>query len=247
MPKLYKVGGCVRDKLLGTPTKDIDFTFVLDNIHQSVDAGFLEMKTWMENEGFTIFLSVPEMYTIRAKFPKGHKFQGLDADFVLARKEIGYEPDSRRPVLLLGELEDDLIRRDFTINAMAEDENGGITDLFGGQRDLKRKVLNSPQDPERMFLDDPLRVFRALRFSVTKDMQISSSLEKAMKNPEIMEKMKKTVSMERVQSEVNRMMQFDSVKTLKMLSSYDIFTIPGLMDFIFSNGWWMKMTNEKKK
>jgi tRNA nucleotidyltransferase/poly(A) polymerase len=137
MPKIFKVGGCVRDGLLGVKTKDIDFTFVLDDLNKTVEEGFKEMEQWMIDEGFTIFLSVPEMFTIRAKFPTDHKFAKLDADFVMARKEVGYVEGTRRPILELGTLEDDLLRRDFTLNAMAEDIDGNLIDIFGGIDDLK--------------------------------------------------------------------------------------------------------------
>ena len=102
MPQLFKVGGCVRDEILGTPSKDIDFTFVLDDLSLSVEEGFKSMENWMTEQGFQIFLSTPEMFTIRAKFPKGDPNEGLVADFVMARKEVGYKPDSRQPILTLG-------------------------------------------------------------------------------------------------------------------------------------------------
>ena len=120
--KLYKVGGCVRDKLLGVKTNDIDYVMVLSNTDISVEEGFKIMEAYMQNENFKIFLSTPEMFTIRAQFPKNHKHQGV-ADFVLARKETGYKEGTREPILEIGTLEDDLIRRDFTVNAMAEDSD----------------------------------------------------------------------------------------------------------------------------
>ena len=164
MPKLYKVGGCVRDAILGIDSKDIDFTFVLDDLSQTVEEGFRKMDDWMTENGFEVFLRVPEMYTIRARFPKGDPNEKLVADFVMARKEVGYIEGTRRPKLELGSLEDDLIRRDFTINAMAENEDGDIIDLFGGQDDLRVGILRTPRDPMITFMDDPLRLLRALRF-----------------------------------------------------------------------------------
>lgn len=79
--KIYLVGGAVRDSLLGLDSKDLDYVMVLNNtLGISIDNGFKMMKTYMVNEGFHIFLETPEMYTIRAKFPKGHKNEGLTAD-----------------------------------------------------------------------------------------------------------------------------------------------------------------------
>jgi len=82
MPQIFKVGGCVRDAFLGIDSKDIDFTFVLDDRSKSVQDGFMEMESWMKERGYEIFLSTPEMFTIRAKFPSDHTFKGLVADFV---------------------------------------------------------------------------------------------------------------------------------------------------------------------
>jgi tRNA nucleotidyltransferase/poly(A) polymerase len=113
------------------------------------------------------------MFTIRAKFPADHKFAKLDADFVMARKEVGYVEGTRRPILELGTLEDDLIRRDFTVNAMAEDEDGNLIDLFNGQIDLQRMVLITPKAPKITFDEDPLRIIRAIRFSITKGFSLT--------------------------------------------------------------------------
>jgi tRNA nucleotidyltransferase/poly(A) polymerase len=138
------------------------------------------MEKWMTDQGFTIFLSVPEMFTIRAKFPTDHKFAKLDADFVMARKEVGYIEGTRRPILELGTLEDDLMRRDFTLNAMAEDVDGNIIDLFNGQEDLQMKLLRTPLDAKITMMDDPLRILRAIRFSITKGFLIHHTIFQAM-------------------------------------------------------------------
>ena len=245
MPKLFKVGGCVRDRLLGVKTKDIDFVFVLDDLNKTVEEGFQEMKSWMENEGFTIFLSVPEMYTIRAKFPKGHKFEGLDADFVMARKEIGYSEGTRRPVLELGTLEDDLVRRDFTVNAIAEDEDGNVIDLFNGLEDLKFMLLRTPLDPKDTFMDDPLRMLRALRFIITKGFTMYVDIFDAMKQPDILDKLVQTVSSERIREEVLKMMAVDTVKSIKLITDIDK-NIPGFLEIVFKQGLWLKPTFEKR-
>ena len=246
MPKLFKVGGCVRDRLLGVQTKDIDFVFVLDDLNKSVEEGFQEMKSWMENEGFTIFLSVPEMYTIRAKFPKGHKFEGLDADFVMARKEVGYEEGTRRPKLELGTLEDDLVRRDFTVNAMAEDEDENIIDLFDGQLDLERKLLRTPLDACVTMVDDPLRILRALRFSITKGFDIHPNIYRAMEQPNILQKLELTVSGERIREELIKMFKHDTIKTLKRLDDIEENVVKGFYKVIFKEGLWLKPTFEKR-
>ena len=245
MPTLFKVGGCVRDKILGVHSKDIDFTFVLDDINQTVEQGFEQMTIWLESEGFKIFLSTPDCFTIRAKFPEGHKHEGLVADFVMARKEIGYIQGTRKPILELGKLEDDLIRRDFTLNALAEDEEGRIIDLFDGQKDLRDGILRTPLDPEITMMDDPLRILRALRFSVTKGFGISFKIWDAMAQPEILEKLKTTVSVERMREEIFKMMKHNTPLSLRLLHTVEESYIPGFLDLVFSKGMWLKPTNEQ--
>lgn len=233
MPKLYKVGGCVRDALLNVRTKDIDFTFVLDNINQTVEEGFKEMETWMLDRGYKIHLSTPEMFTIRGKFPKGHKFEGLDADLVLARKEVGYIENTRNPILELGTLEDDLLRRDFTLNAMAFDENDELIDLFNGVEDLSNKILRTPLPAHKTMLDDPLRFLRALRFSITKGMDIHEDIFNALiSQPEILDKLDKVVSSDRMREELNKMFVHDTLKSFNLLNEVES-KIPNFIELLF--------------
>lgn len=244
MPKLYKVGGCVRDSLLGIDSKDIDFTFVLDNLNLSVEQGFLEMESWMRTEGFQIFLSTPDMFTIRAKFPKGDPNEGLVADFVMARKEIGYVEGTRRPILVLGTLEDDLIRRDFTLNAMAVDEDGNLIDLFDGRWALENRILITPLDPSKTFLDDPLRMLRALRFSITKGFTIAPTVWAAMFIPGLLDKLELVVSAERIREEVYKMMKADTVKTMRLFAEMDKIE-PRFTEIVFGRSMWLKPTFEQ--
>lgn len=243
MFKLYKVGGCVRDKLLGIDSKDIDYVFVISDIStiKSVDEGFKIMETYMIENGYTIFLSTPDCYTIRAKFPINHPNEGMVADFVLARKEVGYYEGTRRPILEIGTLRDDLIRRDFTVNAMAEDEDGKIIDLFGGIMDLNDKLLRTPIDCEITFNDDPLRILRAIRFSITKEFYIPYNMSDIILNYDYENKMS-VVSGERIREELYKCFKHNTLETLKNLSSYT-----KLSEYIFKNNLlWLKPTFEKK-
>ena len=240
MPQIFKVGGCVRDRLLEVESKDIDFTFVLDNLDRTVEEGFQLMTDWLNHYEFTIFLSTPECFTIRAKFPKDHQYEGLVADFVLARKEVGYVEGTRRPILELGTLEDDLIRRDFTLNAMAEDENGNLIDLFGGQEHLRRGLLKTPLDCKVTFDDDPLRIIRAIRFCITKGFWMGPYMDGIIQDYDYKNKMS-VVSIERIREELLKCFKHDTLKTLKTLHEY-----PALRNYIFeSNILWLKPTFEK--
>jgi tRNA nucleotidyltransferase/poly(A) polymerase len=244
MPKIYKVGGCVRDRLLGVDSKDIDFTFVLDDLTQTTQDGFAIMTEWMKKYEFEIFLSTPEMFTIRAKFPQWHKYQGMVADFVMARKEVGYIEGTRHPILELGTLEDDLIRRDFTLNAMAEDINGNIIDLFNGKWALENKLLITPKDARITMLDDPLRLLRAFRFSITKDFTITPRIWETCLMDSVVNKLEQVVSSERIREEVFKMFKHDTIKTLNLIGEINQLN-PKLTKIIFKNGMWLKPTFEK--
>jgi tRNA nucleotidyltransferase/poly(A) polymerase len=243
MAQIFQVGGCVRDRLLGIDSKDIDFTFVCED-SQTVEGGWIEMTSWMQVNDFEIFLETPSCFTVRAKFPKDHQYAGMVADFVMARKEVGYIPDTRQPILELGTLEDDLIRRDFTLNALAEDEHGRIIDIFNGQEDLSKGLLRTPLPAKQTMMDDPLRFLRALRFSITKRFSIDDSIIFAMKQPDILEKLEKVVSAERIRDEVFKMMKADTVKTLELFREIEDI-LPGFTALVFGRGLWLKPTFEQ--
>ena len=244
MSKIFEVGGCVRDELLGVHTNDIDFTFVVDDVTESVDEGCVQMLTHLKVEGFKIFLETKDCFTVRAKFPKGHKNEGLVADFVMARKEVGVIDGTRKPILELGTLEDDLTRRDFTLNAMAKDLNGNIIDLFDGQTHLSQKVLITPLEPIKTFMDDPLRMIRALRFSITKGFDIHPTVWNAIFTPGLIVKLSEVVSQERIQGEVMKMMKHDTVGALRLFAEIDKIE-PRLLEIIFKGDMWLLPTTKK--
>ena len=242
MPQIFEVGGCVRDEILGLHSDDIDFTFVLDDLTQSVDEGWNKMVDWLSNKGFKIFLQTKDCFTIRAKFPKGHQHDGLVADFVMARKEVGVIDGTRRPILELGSLDDDLVRRDFTMNAIAKDLDGNLIDLFDGMSDIDSKVIKTPLDPLTTLLDDPLRMIRAIRFSLTKGFQIDAELKSVMFDSRVISKLIEVVSQERIQVEITKMMKFDTIGTIKVLADLP----QELLDIIFKGNMWLMPTTKKK-
>ena len=102
MFKFYEVGGKVRDEILGLQSKDVDYVAVPNEAllekYSEAHEMFVVLESYLLNQGFQIFLSTPNCYTIRAKFPKEHKYEGV-ADFVMARKEIGYITGTRTPII----------------------------------------------------------------------------------------------------------------------------------------------------
>jgi tRNA nucleotidyltransferase/poly(A) polymerase len=241
MFKFYEVGGKIRDEILGLQSKDVDYVAVpsesLLEKYKSAHEMFVVLETFLLNEKFEIFLSTPDCFTIRAKFPKDHKYQGV-ADFVMARKEIGYVEGTRTPIVIPGTLKDDLERRDFTVNAMAKGDDGKIIDLFDGMNDLKRMVLITPLPPEQTFNDDPLRVLRAVRFAITKGFSLKF-LDYYINNYDYGNKMS-VVSTDRIREELYKCFKHDTMGTLDMLNDY-----PTLKRYIFENKlMWLKPTME---
>jgi tRNA nucleotidyltransferase/poly(A) polymerase len=215
MPKIFEVGGKVRDELLGLKSKDADFAFVLtadEAAGKSIAQAFDFMRAWMLEMGFQIFLSTPDCLTIRAKFRQSKQ----TADFVLARRELTYMPGTRRPVVEPGSLEDDLKRRDFTVNAMAKTERGELIDLFDGQKDLADRILRTPLEPMVTLAEDPLRTLRAVRFTVKLGFRMAPDLLDALHNPELPELMA-MVSTDRVREELAKAMKVNTWGTLKVL------------------------------
>lgn len=233
--QFYEVGGCVRDEILGQPSKDIDFTVVLDEgdmVERRTKAGkmFMDhpfdiMVEELKKRGFRIFKEDKKFLTARAQFPRynGHpaviKYgsRDLTADFVLARKESGYT-DGRRPdEVEPGTLEDDLARRDFTMNAIAKDTEGNLIDPFGGQKDLDEGIIRCVGNPIDRFTEDALRAVRALRFSVTKNMEIARDVQFAMQVASVLDAIQGKISDERIDMELKKM--FAGGTTLKCIGA----------------------------
>ena len=243
MFKFYEVGGKVRDEILGLVSKDVDYVAVpsedlLKDV-SSAHAMFGVLEGYLKSEGFEIFLVTPDCFTIRAKFPKDHKYQGV-ADFVMARKEVGYIPGTRQPMIVPGTLYDDLERRDFTLNALAKDDDGKIIDFFNGMEDLKNGILKTPLDCRVTFDDDPLRILRAIRFSITKGFKMSAKMALVIQYYNYLERMP-VVSTERIREEMFKCFKHDTYETIQMLNEF-----PTLKYYIFKNtSLWLKPTMEQ--
>ena len=242
MFKFYEVGGKVRDEILGLQSKDVDYVAVPNEAllekYSEAHEMFVVLESYLLNQGFQIFLSTPNCYTIRAKFPKEHKYEGV-ADFVMARKEIGYITGTRTPIIKPGTLYDDLERRDFTLNALAKDEDGTIIDFFGGIGDLKAGVLKTPLDCSLTFNDDPLRILRAIRFAITKGFQIPEEMAEVIAHYDY-EVYMAVVSEERIREELFKCFKHDSYETIQMLWNFQF-----LLEYIFRTNIWLKPTIEQ--
>ena len=191
--KAFLVGGYVRDLILGRKSKDIDILIVGDGI---TFANEVKKKLYSKVD-LQIFKNFGTAMII---------YDGFEIEFVGSRKESYYK-NSRNPSITVGTFEDDISRRDFTINSIAislnKKDKGEIIDLYGGLSDLKNGIIKTPKDPKITFYDDPLRMMRAIRFASQLNFKIKDSNIKIIKN----EKQRiNIISKERISEELNKIL-----------------------------------------
>lgn len=194
----YVVGGCVRDSILGRTPEDWDITTsakpgqVKALFRRTIDTGIQHgtVTVMLEKEGFEV-----TTYRIDGKYE-----------------------DSRHPkeVIFTPSLEEDLKRRDFTINAMAYNEESGLVDLFGGMEDMERKIIRCVGDARERFREDALRIMRAIRFSAQLGYTIEQQTAEAIKelSPNL-----KNISAERIQVELVKLLTSPHPELLRI--AYD--------------------------
>jgi putative nucleotidyltransferase with HDIG domain len=187
----FVVGGFVRDKILRRQTKDIDIMCVGSGIQLAE-----KLKTDFFPDAFL---------TVYKNFGTALlKNDDFEIEFVGARKE-SYRTESRKPIVEDGTLQDDLSRRDFTINALAVRINtnnfGELVDEFNGLEDLKNEIIRTPLEPNITFSDDPLRMMRGIRFATQLQFKIHPETVAAIK--ENHERIK-IISQERITDELNK-------------------------------------------
>lgn len=189
----YVVGGYVRDLFLERPSKDIDCLVVGSGIQVAEELA----KRLGRGAHISVFRNFGTAQV---------KYKGQEIEFVGARKE-SYSHDSRKPIVEDGTLDDDLDRRDFTINALAvclnRERYGQLVDNFNGLMDLEDGIIATPLDPDITFSDDPLRMMRCIRFSTQLNFLIEEDTELALiRNAERI----KIISQERIIDELNKIM-----------------------------------------
>ena len=193
----YVVGGCVRDYLLGRPINDFDVAtsalpekmLEIFKDYKTVDNGIKHGTVAVVSENKLV-----EVTTFRSD---------------------GIYTDSRRPdsVSFVRSIEEDLARRDFTINAMAYCESEGIIDLYGGQEDLKNKLIRCVGNPHKRFSEDALRIMRGMRFASTLGFRIEEETLSAMiETKHLLQKIAK----ERITSEFRGMLLGESIYDVLM-------------------------------
>ncbi len=210
----YVVGGYVRDLIIGRPSKDIDFVTVGSGIDLA--------------NNVAAALGKGTKVAVYRNFGTAQVHRGnLELEFVGARKE-SYHRESRNPIVEEGTLDDDLSRRDFTINALAISVNGSdfgtVIDRFEGLKDIERQIIRTPLEPGVTFSDDPLRMMRAIRFATQLNFTIAPETLKGIKdNARRIE----IITPERIKDEL-----FKIMASPRPSIGWKLLSDTGLLDFI---------------
>jgi len=198
--KLYAVGGWVRDSLLGIESNDIDIA--ISNM-SGLNFANLVVEYLKENDLLTKTPIVIKANPDQSKHLETAMLEinGLCIDFVNFRKET--YTDSRIPVIELGTIEEDASRRDLTINALFYNlHTESIEDYVGGLQDLYDSIAKTPIDPKQTFIDDPLRIYRCIRFATKYKLSVDLNIIKTIKNINVIEALGNKISPERIFKEV---------------------------------------------
>ena len=248
--KLYEVGGSLRDEQLGINSDDRDYVAVAPE-------GWTSLCKWAEGYLDRVFFIKPEFFTI-----KGSKDKEV-FDIVMARKDGAYS-DGRRPdTVEPGSLVDDLGRRDFTMNAIARcAATREVFDPFNGERAIRNGVIECVGNPTDRIREDSLRILRAIRFSITKNMRMEDALQEILKRDYLRRqrhgdqylpreteakasKLLSNVSRERISTEVGKIFKHDTSSAIQLLGNEDL-VHPDIRNAIFKDDIWLKATREQK-
>ena len=210
--ELYIVGGFVRDIFLKRTSDEIDFLIV------GKENNFVKK--------FAKKLNVKKINIYKNYGTAQFKFNSLKLEFVNSRKE-SYNIENRNPKVINGTFEDDIARRDFTINTLAVSLNqnnfGELVDTYNGFQDIEDKIIKTPLDPNKTFGDDPLRIMRAFRFASTLGFDVDEKIIEAAKlNKERI----KIVSQERIKDEFLKILSSPKPSIgLKLLQRSEVMSI----------------------
>jgi putative nucleotidyltransferase with HDIG domain len=223
--KVFLVGGAVRDQIMGKKPKDLDFV-----VNGDINAG-INFSSWMakklnifkENSNPVIF---PLYGTAKLSLINNNSnLPNIDLEFVAPRKEE-YVVGSRKPKVTNGDMTDEVIRRDLTINSLLRSiSTDQVLDLTGkGLNDIKQGIIRTPSEPDVIFKDDPLRMLRAIRFTVKYNFKIGEDILKSIaKNSDWIT----SISQERIQDELNKILV-----TNKPVEGIELLRTTGLLKHI---------------
>ena len=201
--KGYIVGGAIRDILLGLKPKDVDF---------ATDLPYEILKT--------LFSEYTPKETGKSFGVLRIRINDIDYEIAKFREDI-YGKEEK--VTFVDEIKNDLVRRDFTINAMAYNETEGIIDLYNGQKDIENKVINFVRNAEERIIEDPLRTLRAFRFMSKLNFSLSKNTIEAIKNQK---SLLKNIPEERITIEFSKLLLGENIKnTLTLMKDTGVLEI----------------------
>jgi tRNA nucleotidyltransferase/poly(A) polymerase len=227
--KVYLAGGAVRDELMGKTSHDIDIVVALKD-------GGIKLAEWLAQRMGTKRGPVTfekfgtAMLSLDGIEHNGIDLSGVEIETVQTRAEK-YDPDSRKPSTSFGTIEQDVMRRDLTINSLLKDlTTGKVLDLTGkGMQDIKDGTVRTPMDPNETFDDDPLRILRAIRFASRYDFHMTDEIKQAMiDNADRL----KIISKERIRDELGKILTGTNPEVgMKLLIDHDLvrYVVPELV------------------
>ena len=212
---VYLVGGYIRDSFLQKDRVDIDM-MVGNNVFEFSKALSKDLKV-------NTTVNFEKFQTSRIPY------EGCEIEIANARKEI-YDSNSRKPSKVeKSSINEDLIRRDFTINTICmslnSDNFGELIDPYSGIKDINKGIIKTPADPDKTFIDDPLRMLRAIRFAAQLEFEIPEYIKKSIKDNR---KRIEIVSFERVTAEIIKML-----KSSKPSIAFYLLKELDLLEFVF--------------
>lgn len=201
--KAYIVGGAIRDILLGLKPKDVDFTTNIP--YETLKALFSEYTPKETGKSFGVLRI---------------KINNTDYEIAKFREDI-YGKEEK--VTFVDDIKNDLVRRDFTINAMAYNEIEGIVDLYGGQKDVENRIINFVGNAEERIIEDPLRVLRAFRFMSRLNFSLSENTIEAIKKQKFL---LSDIPKERITMEFSKLLLGKNIKnTLTLMKDTEVLEI----------------------
>lgn len=227
--KVYIAGGAVRDEIMGKTSHDIDIVVAKRN-------GGIELAEWLfqklrlKHRPVTYPKFGTAMLSLDGVVHNDISLDGVEIEMVQTRAEK-YDPNSRKPETTYGTIEQDVERRDLTINSLLKDlTTGKILDLTGkGIQDIKDGTIRTPMDPNATFDDDPLRILRAVRFASRYNFHMTEEIKEAMiLNADRL----KIISKERIRDELGKILTGANPENgLKLLVDLDLmrFVVPALV------------------
>lgn len=232
--KVFIAGGYVRDEFMGKDPKDLDLLVNTPN-------GGIEFAKWItkrvgaykggtnDEDASSNPVIFPRFgtakFNLRGVTHNGIDLSDMDVEAVMPRKEQ-YTVGSRKPTVTGGELKDDVERRDFTVNSLLKDlSTGEVLDITGmGKADIKAGIVRTPLNPDKIFTDDPLRMLRAIRFSVKYNWKLPLFMIRGLKKNAAQ---LKNISQERIRDELDKMLMTNyPSKAIKLMK------VTGLLSFV---------------